>query len=80
MDFIQFKMKYIEELAQEVETIRDSVQIRYDIENENLINLKNGYREMADFNTAYSEMGLVRDIETMLRYEDDFSGVEKHED
>ena len=77
---IRFEMKYAEELRKDTERIRENWEINYTIDSQSIIKMKNGYREMAQFNQDYSEIGLGDDILSLQFYEDSILKGGKDED
>ncbi len=80
MNFIKFNFKYAEALTEEKDSIRDNLEISYEMEESYILKMKNGYREMGEFNQQYSEIGLSEDIKNLILYEDGIIKEIKNED
>lgn len=80
MTMIKFDMKYLDELERHTAKAVEDIEIVYRIEDQALLKMKNGYREMAAFNQDYSEIGFNEDMKNLLRYENFVLDGASHED
>ena len=80
MKFINFPLKYIQKFDEEKKYDHGAYEILYEFDEHYLKELKNGYREMAEFNQNYSEIGLKEDFENLLIYENRINQVNDYED
>ncbi|MEA3422305.1 MAG: hypothetical protein U9Q80_00600 [Bacillota bacterium] len=80
MKFINFPLKYVQKLDKENRYAQKEYEIKYDFNENYLLELKNGYREMAEFNKNYSEIGLREDFENLIVYEKGINLVNDYED
>ncbi|MBN2260417.1 MAG: hypothetical protein JW702_07720 [Clostridiales bacterium] len=80
MKFINIPLIYVKELKKEEQLARVLPEIIYESKENFLLNLKNGYREMAAFNQEYSEIGLREDFDNLIIYEKGIIQVYHDED
>jgi hypothetical protein len=77
---IRFDLKYAEELKRDTERIKENWEINYTIKENNILSMKEGYREMARFNQSYSEIGFNEDIMNLQIYEELMRKGDRDED
>ncbi|MCK5763795.1 MAG: hypothetical protein KAH05_06730 [Clostridiales bacterium] len=80
MKFINFPLKYVQELDKKDKYAQKAYEIKYEFNKNYLLELKKGYREMAEFNQNYSEIGLKEDFENLIVYEKRINLVNDYED